>query len=279
MKLLVANWKMNPASVAEATALAKATDYEGVVLCPPFPFLGAVGETIKKATLGAQDVFWQDPVGPFTGEISATELKSLGVQYVIIGHSERRRLGETDEIVGKKVAVALGVGLTPIACVGETAEEKSAGKKEGILSRQLAMVFSQQPAASSQQPIYIAYEPVWAISTNRDIDPERARRRINRDFAIDTPANAVSTIDFLKEQIVKLGVEGVNPAPFLDRDKLPRCGFVEKRCGVNRIKFLYGGSVTAATASGFLQESAIDGALVGGAGLKPEEMLLITKYL
>lgn len=243
MKLLVANWKMNPASVAEAIALAKATDFESVVLCPPFPFLADVKRVVQKAQLGAQDVFWHDPAGPFTGEVSAAELISLGVTYVILGHSERRRCGETDEVIGKKVAAVLQANLIPIVCVGETSEEKLAGKKEVILSRQVEAVFSSlEPRAYKLKPMYIAYEPVWSISTEPGA-------------VADTPENAVSTIDHLRDCVVKLDLENVN------------------------IKFLYGGSVSAATAPGFLKESAIDGVLVGGASLKPDELQKIWQLL
>src|SRR3972149_3538484 len=109
-KLIVANWKMNPATVAEAKKLAKASDVAGLVIAPPHLYIGEVAKVLKKAELGAQDVFWA-PKGAYTGEVSAEELKALGVKYVIVGHSERRRnLGETDEMVAKKLKAAVDAG-------------------------------------------------------------------------------------------------------------------------------------------------------------------------
>src|SRR3989344_8370843 len=141
-KLIIANWKMNPTSLKEAEKLAQESDVEGLVICPPFLFLEEVSKIIKKAKLGAQDCFWEEK-GAYTGEISPKELKSLGVEYVIIGHSERRQnLGETDEIVAKKIKAAVEEGLTPILCVGETRAERDAGKTKEVVERELKVGLS-----------------------------------------------------------------------------------------------------------------------------------------
>ena len=154
-KLIIANWKMNPESLAEAVELAKASDIEGLMICPPFPFLEEVAKVLKKAKLGAQDLFWENPSassgqvpsagsgqgGAYTGEVSANELKSVGVEYVIVGHSERRQnFGETDEMVAKKIAAALAAGLKPVLCVGETQTERDAGKTKEVVWKELKIV-------------------------------------------------------------------------------------------------------------------------------------------
>ena len=162
-KLVIANWKMNPATEAEAVALAQDSDFENIVLCPPFPFLEAVRAVIKKAKLGAQDVFWKGPTGAYTGEVSAAELKDMGVEYVIIGHSERRlNLGETDEMIAKKLATAVKEGLVPVLCVSEE------------WSEQVRVDLSQLHVAITPErfSILIAYEPLWAISTSEEAVPD-----------------------------------------------------------------------------------------------------------
>jgi len=130
--LIIANWKMNPGSIKEAVFFAREIDAENLVICPPFPFLEAVHKAIKKSSLGAQDLFYEDE-GAFTGEVSARQLVDLGVKYVIIGHSERRRLGETDEIITKKVEAAIRNGITPILCVGETRSERDSGQSKKVI--------------------------------------------------------------------------------------------------------------------------------------------------
>src|SRR3989338_10621063 len=135
-KIIIANWKMNPDSAERATKLAEESDIEGLVICPSFPFLKAAGKVIKKAKLGAQDLFWEEE-GPYTGEVSGVQLKDIGVEYVIIGHSERRKLGETDEMAAKKIAAAVKTGLTPILCVGESKKEGASRKNQEIILPQL----------------------------------------------------------------------------------------------------------------------------------------------
>ncbi len=233
-KLIIANWKMNPATVEEAVQLARATDHERLVICPPFVFLEELSRVIDKGQLGAQDLFWEGDTGAFTGEISPEELKNLDVTHVIIGHSERRKnLGETNEMVAKKIATAIEAGLIPILCVGETLEQKEAGQREEVIEDEVVSALAD---IESDQTIYIAYEPIWAISTNPDAEP-------------DKPENTLEVIDFIKKI-----VQEVNPSIVL------------------RLKFLYGGSVNSKNASEFLQHNLIEGALIGGASLQAEEL-------
>ncbi|HTY40051.1 MAG TPA: triose-phosphate isomerase [Candidatus Paceibacterota bacterium] len=167
-KLIVANWKLNPQSAAEAAALAAAIDSADAVVCPPFPFLQAVHEVLKQGTLGAQDVFWEEG-GAYTGEVSAMMLKSVGVRYVIIGHSERRRLGETDEMVNAKVRAAQAAGLVVILCVGEPKEVRDQGlpAAQAFVGDQLA-----KDLAGVTGKVVVAYEPIWAIGTGVPDKPE-----------------------------------------------------------------------------------------------------------
>lgn len=232
-KLLVANWKLNPQSEKEAISLAKATDASGVVICPPFPFLRAVHETITKAKLGAQDVFWEER-GAYTGEISPMILKTLGVRYVIIGHSERRRwLGETDEMINKKVRASLSGGLQVILCVGEPLVVRrkglTAAKKfvKTQLARDLKNVTGYMLHATR---LIIAYEPVWAIGTGR----------------ADKPEETVEMAQHIREIL--------NPKSYILNSRV-----------------LYGGSVTSKNVLSFLQYREIGGALVGGASLNAKE--------
>jgi triosephosphate isomerase len=234
-KLLIFNWKMNPNTLKEALDLARASDYKNTVIAPPFVFLEEIGKIIKNAELGAQDVFWENPPagsGAFTGEISAKELKNLDVKYAIIGHSERRyKLGETDEMIAKKIETALKEGLIPVLCVGETRKERDAGKKEEVIKRQLEIDLFLTRQAGKTQKILIAYEPVWAIGTG---EPE-------------TPKSALETIKFIKKILV------ASRYPLI-------------------AKILYGGSVDSKNLGNYLKFKGIDGALVGGASLKQEEV-------
>lgn len=240
-KLIIANWKMNPKTVEEAVALARATDVFGLVIAPPFPFLEAVGKELKNASLGAQDLFWENPAGAFTGEVSADELKALGVRHVIVGHSERRKnLGETDEMVAKKMKTAADAGLVPVLCVGESREEHDAGRAKEVVERELKIGLSLLAVSyklKAKSLFAVAYEPIWAISTNKNA-------------IADTPQDAVNMVLYIQEVIRTLGI-------------------------VEPLAALYGGSVNAANAEGFLSKKEIGGALVGGASLKPEEIKAI----
>jgi len=240
-KLVVANWKMNPATAREAIALAKGVARAKgaeVVVCPPFLYLQAVSSHLKaqsskpKAVLGVQDCFYEQK-GAYTGEVSPAMLKNIGVKYVIIGHSERRALGETDDIIAKKVSAALRAGLTPILCVGEplSVRKKGIAASKKFVATQLRKDLSlirHSPFTIHHSPI-IAYEPVWSISTNKGAKP-------------DSPENATEMIAFIKHH-----------SPFTIHHSPTRV--------------LYGGSVNPKNAHGFLSRKEIDGALVGGASL------------
>ena len=158
-----------------------------VVVCPPFPALADVRKVVARShvLLGAQDVFWEE-VGAYTGEISVRMLSEHGVTHVIVGHSERRALGETDEMVGKKTSAALSAGLIPILCVGESKADRKEGNAEAVVSRQLDAALNLiQPKGKAK--LMVAYEPVWAIGTG--------------DAA--TPADAVAMHRFILERVAK----------------------------------------------------------------------------
>ncbi len=247
-KLLIFNWKMNPATLKEASVLAQASDHENVVVAPPFPFMESVADTLIKAKLGAQDLFWE-PSGAFTGEVSAQELKNIGVSHVIIGHSERRhKLGETDEVIAKKMKAALSAGLVPVLCVGETKSEKDSGQREAVIERQLKSALSDFQLLTPDLGLIVAYEPVWAIGTG---DPE-------------TPEHAAETIAFIKSV-----VSGPDQIRGADKGRLQ---FPD-------VRVLYGGSVDSKNLGDFLKKEEIDGALVGGASLKTEEIGNMTEMV
>jgi len=175
--LIVANWKMNPASRKEAEQIfegikngVKGVNVD-VVVCPPFVFL----PMLKGLTLGAQNVFYEDE-GAFMGKISAPMLKDGGVKYVIIGHSEIRKLGETDETINKKIKKALEIGLKVILCIGETTEERDEGKKKEVLERQLKQGLD---GVGDLKDISVAYEPIWAIGTGNNCSVEDTKESLN----------------------------------------------------------------------------------------------------
>lgn len=172
-KLVVANWKMNPQSEREAVRLAKASDFSGVVIAPPFVFLDAVGKILKKAELGAQDIFAPlKKSKKHTGEISPEMLKNLGVKYVILGHSERRALGETDAIVNREVLAALRAGLKVVLCVGENLSIRKRGiaAAKNFVKSQL----KKDLKWLGKSLIIVSYEPIWAIGTGKNDSPKDA---------------------------------------------------------------------------------------------------------
>ncbi len=247
--IIAANWKMHttPSEAAElAATLAARTAVEGVerVICPPFVCLAAVRDALAATPagagvgVGAQNVH-HELTGAYTGEIGALMLVGLAT-WVIIGHSERRRdAGETDELIGRKLGRALEAGLRPILCVGEQLAEREAGRAEAVVAGQLRGSLAgvdAEPDALAEAGLVIAYEPVWAIGTGRT-----AR-------GVDAAAMA----EAIRAATGELG-----------RGYAALAG---------QLPVLYGGSVTAASAGEFLAEPAIDGALVGGASLKVEEM-------
>jgi len=241
--VVAANWKMNttPADAGElARTIASRTRVQGVtrVICPPFVCLAAVRDALAESDptvgVGAQDVH-QELAGPYTGDISAPMLVGLA-DWVIVGHSERRRdHGETDEQVGRKLARAIEAGLRPILCVGEQLADREAGRAIEVADGQLAGCLAEHDAERLfAAGLVIAYEPVWAIGTGRN--------------AVGSDAAAMA--------------EAI-------RSSLAALGWGE---AAGEVPVLYGGSVTAANIGEFLAEPALDGALVGGASLKPDEM-------
>ena len=240
------NWKMNK-TVAEArelvsrmsTPLRNIPNVEKVV-CPPFTSLMALSEALNGTGigLGAQDLHWEEK-GAFTGQIAPNMVKEF-CSYVIIGHSERRAyFGETDETVNKKVHAALKAGLTPIVCVGETLDQYESGLTSEVVRRQINAGLAGIDSAIAAQ-IVVAYEPVWAIGTGKASSAENAN-----------------------------GVHAKAIRPVLSE--------LFGESNAQAIRILYGGSVTAANAAEFFAQSDIDGALVGGASLKVDEFVAITK--
>jgi triosephosphate isomerase len=237
-KLVIANFKMNPVTVAEASYLAqiygeRVKELEGVefVAAPPFIFLPDVFK--RGIVVAAQDCFYED-AGAYTGEISPLALKNFGAQYVIIGHSERRKMGETDEIINKKLQAVWRNGLIPILCVGETQAEKETGQKETVLKKQISQALGNLALEIINSQLVIAYEPVWAIGTGLACDPDGASK----------------TMEFILAEAKKI-ITNVE------------------------ITMIYGGSVDANNIKGFLEKPNISGALVGGASLKKEEFVKI----
>ncbi|MEK7651324.1 MAG: triose-phosphate isomerase [Patescibacteria group bacterium] len=179
-KIIIANWKLNPKTLAQAIKLAKASDKKGAVVAPPFVFIEEIGKILKKAALGAQDL-----------KIPPEELKRLGVKYIIIGHSDRRALGETDAVINKKVKTALMHGFKAILCVGEkwSVRKKGIAAAKKFVASQLRKDLEnsiRQPADKNQNLI-IAYEPIWAIGTGRN----------------DTPADASEMAQFIKNILIQ----------------------------------------------------------------------------
>ncbi len=205
--LIVGNWKMNPETLAGATKLAKQTlakaaklKKTSVVYCPSATFLAPLAKLKKKEVLlGAQNVFYEKS-GAFTGEISPTMLKSLGIGYCIVGHSERRSMGETNEDTAKKVTALLAAGIRPILCIGERARDPEGWHLSGVRD-QLEAVISVMPKQKITQ-LVIAYEPVWAIGKNaaREATPDECRemvifiRKVLSDFVGAATAQKVTIL-------------------------------------------------------------------------------------
>ncbi|MEW6687691.1 MAG: triose-phosphate isomerase [Pseudomonadota bacterium] len=192
-RLVAGNWKMHGSRAGNAAlldaVLAATAGLRGVecAVCVPYPYLGEVAARLERTPLGwgAQNVS-EHAQGAFTGEVSAAMLAEFGCRYVIVGHSERRQLyGESDAAVAAKFAAVLARGMTPVLCVGETLEERDAGRTEEVVLRQLEMVFRSNEKSSFEKAV-VAYEPVWAIGTGRTATPEQAqevhfflRKRLN----------------------------------------------------------------------------------------------------
>lgn len=241
MKTIIANWKMN-VGVRESVALARASllTLRGrkvnpeLVLCPPFVALFEVRKVVARssAMIGAQNMFWEG-AGAHTGETSSRMLLELGVSHVIIGHSERRvQLGETDEMVNKKVLHALSEQITPILCVGESKTQREAGEAHAIVETQL--VAALRGAGWHHRKLYIAYEPVWAIGTGESA----------------TVGEVVQMHRFIRSLLLRL---------FPD-------------LSARQAAILYGGSVDGENAYGLLREPEVEGVLVGGASVKIRQL-------
>ncbi len=246
-KLVAGNWKMfTTRTTAEELARAVAAgvkDHAGrvdVLVCPPFPYLGVVGEALKgcPVALGAQNCF-HEKEGAFTGEVSPTMLADVGCTHVLLGHSERRhKLGETNEFINRKVLLALDVGLRVILCVGETLAEREANHTETVLDTQFRGSLAGIDRGKVSQ-LVLAYEPVWAIGTGRNAAPEQAQQ-----------AHA-----------------------FLRRRAAAAFGEDAARALV----ILYGGSVNPSNAASLFAQADVDGGLIGGASLKAKDFLDIVK--
>lgn len=244
--IVAGNWKMYK-TIAEAVELTRGIrrgvmdlkDVE-VVLCPPFTALAAVREAIGPARigLGAQNMYFEEQ-GAYTGEVSPLMLAEL-CQYVILGHSERRQyFGETDTGVNKKARAALAHGLTPIICVGENLEQNQSGQTEAVVGGQVRAAF-EEIAADDARKIVIAYEPIWAIGTGLAAVPAEVNRIIGTSIR-------GALADLYGERVAE------------------------------SIRVQYGGSVKADNMADFAILSEIDGALVGGASLKPDSFIGIVK--
>ena len=244
-KIIAGNWKMNK-NIKEAVELVtainnglkelqKANELE-IIVSPPYTAINKVSETLQGSQIktSGQNLFWEDSVA-FTGAISAPMLKEAGAEYVIIGHSERRRIfHDTDEEINKKIKTALKHSLIPILCIGETLEEREAGKMENILICQLALDLNDI-TKEELKTLIIAYEPVWAIGTGKTATPNEAEE---------------AHVIIRKTITEKFGQD------FADA-----------------IRILYGGSAKPKNSKELLSQPNIDGALIGGASLKAEDFL------
>ena len=242
--IIAGNWKMNKTAsegvelVKELMPLVKDAKCD-VVVCVPATDIYAVGQAIKGSNvkLGAQNVHFAKS-GAFTGEISADMLKELGVEYVIIGHSERRQyFGETDETVNKRTLAALEAGLTPIVCVGESLEERESGKTEALLKKQVEEGFK---GVQDITKLVIAYEPVWAIGTGKTATSEQANE----------------TIGYIRSVV----------ADMFGKD------------AAEKVRIQYGGSMKPSNAKELMAMEEIDGGLIGGASLKALDFSQVVNY-
>jgi len=250
--IIAANWKMHHdhfVAIQFTQKLSylldkKDTDAVEVVLCPPFTDLRSVQTTIDSdripVALGAQHCHWEDQ-GAYTGEVSPVMLSKLTVKYVIVGHSERRELfGETDEMVNQKLHAVWKHSMTPILCVGETLEEREAGGTDAKVTGQVRAAFAGVSKDRIARTV-VAYEPIWAIGTGRNATPE----------------DAEATISVVRAAVTEVGGPEVGDA----------------------VRIQYGGSVKPGNIASLMERPGIDGALVGGASLDPEDFARIIRYL
>lgn len=247
LPFITGNWKMNK-TVEEACDLVRRlkvaiAGVEGVevAIAPPFTALYAVLQELQGSAihLSAQNLFWEEK-GAYTGEVSPGMLKEVGCEYVIIGHSERRQFfGETDETVNRRMKAALGQGLKPIFCLGETLREREEGETFPLLERQ-AEGGLRDLGEKEMKSVVVAYEPIWAIGTGKTATPQQAEE-VHR---------------FIRERIER----------------------IYSRQIAEEVRIQYGGSVTPENVKGLMSQSNIDGALVGGASLKSETFSKIVRF-
>lgn len=245
--IIAGNWKMHNTAAA-GTALVKAlaplvkdNTKVDIVVCPTFTALSAVTEAAKGTNInvGAQNVHWEKS-GAFTGEVSAEMLTEFGVEYVVIGHSERREMfGETDEYVNKRAKAALAAGIVPIICCGETLETREAGTQNAFVGGQIEAALDGLTAAQVAG-LVIAYEPIWAIGTGKTATFEQAEEMCAHI-----------------REVVKAKFDAAT---------------------ADAVRIQYGGSVKPATIEGLMQKPNVDGALVGGASLKAEDFSKIANF-
>ena len=245
--LVLGNWKMR-ATLRKAAGLARelvrllpARQDREVAVAPPFTALASVGTLLRKSPirLAAQDVFWEDE-GAYTGEISASMLEEAGVEYVLVGHSERRiYLAESDFAVSLKARAALRAGLRPVVCVGEDQVARDAGRAQQVVREQLLRSLEGVPGGEADRLI-VAYEPVWAIGTGRSASPADAAEM---------------------HAVIRQEIESRFPAK-----------------GAERIRILYGGSVTERNIDLLMARPEVDGVLVGAASLQAREFARIAGY-
>ena len=245
-KIIIGNWKMNPRTRKEAgkwlsdmAKLQRGVRKTEVVVCVPFIYLLELKKISKKILLGAQNIFPGD-VGPFTGEVSSEMLYNAGVRYVILGHSERRTLGETNEIVNKKIKSALASSLIPIVCIGEKERD---GNHEyfKIVKTQISECF-KGISKDSISKIIIAYEPIWALTSTpnrRDATPDDSR-----EMAV-----------FIRKTLSDISSPDI----------------------ASKIKVIYGGSANERDAEEFLKNGGVDGLLPGKASLDPKKFSEIVR--
>jgi triosephosphate isomerase len=243
--LVAGNWKMNGSSATNGEltdgilAGMPASDSVDLLICPPYPYLEALSGKLEGTdlALGAQNVS-QHEAGAYTGEVSPGMLTEIGCEYVIVGHSERRAMmGESSDIVAAKFIAALGAGLKPILCVGETLEEREADRTEAVIDEQLNAVLDSAGVESFAAAV-IAYEPVWAIGTGLTASPDQAQ---------DVHRHIREAVSSRSEEIAA------------------------------GIQILYGGSVKGENAAGLFTMPDIDGGLIGGASLKADDFLAIAE--
>jgi triosephosphate isomerase len=248
--LMAGNWKMHHNHLEAIQVVQKLSyrldkqDYDAVevVVCPAFTALRSVQTTLEgdriPIGLGAQNCYFENE-GAYTGEVSPTMLQKLHVQYVIVGHSERRQLmGETDEIVSKKLRAVLAVDMQPIVCVGETLEQREAGETDDLVAGQVRAAFLSVPAEKAERCV-VAYEPIWAIGTGRNA----------------TPDDANATIGVVRSTL---------------RDMIGG--------SADEMRILYGGSMKPGNVADLMAMPEIDGGLVGGASLDPDDYARIIRY-